>query len=207
VTKRLVLLDAPQRLQIAVMLSRPEAEDCSIMRILAVTLLAALCLVEPAAAGGFVHEIKAGLVAHDVDGLWSGFRLEDQTADINIEAILSPSVPFLWGALRPAVGGTINTRGQTSNAYLDARWEAGAPAGLFFALGIGAAVHNGHLDPDAPDRKALGSRVLFHIPLEVGYRFDTHSSLSVYFEHMSNGNLARDNEGMDFLGVRYGYRF
>lgn len=178
------------------------------MRILAVvTLLAAVCLVDPAAAGGLVHEIKAGLVAHDVDGLWSGFRLEDQTADVNIEAILSPSLPFLWGTIRPAVGGTINTRGQTSDAYVDARWETGAPVGLFFALGLGAAVHNGHLDPDAAGRKALGSRVLFHVPIELGYRFDAHNSLSVYFEHMSNADLADDNEGMDFLGVRYGYRF
>lgn len=180
------------------------------MRAYAFALTVGLCLagaVPPADAGGFVYEIKAGVLAHDVDGLWSGFRLEDQAADINLEAILSPSLPFLGGAIRPAVGGTINTRGQTSNAYLDARWEIGSPVGIFFALGLGAAVHNGHLDPDAVDRKALGSRVLFHIPIELGYRFDPHNSLSVYFEHMSNANTFDSNEGMDFLGVRYGYRF
>jgi hypothetical protein len=180
------------------------------MRIFALAVTVGLCLtaaVPSAEAGGFVYEIKTGVLAHDVDGLWSGFRLEDQTADINIEAILSPSLPFLWGTIRPAVGGTINTRGQTSNAYVDARWETGAPVGIFFALGLGAAVHNGHLEPDAVDRKALGSRVLFHIPIELGYRFDAHNSLSVYFEHMSNANTSDNNEGMDFLGLRYGYRF
>ena len=57
------------------------------------------------------------------------------------------------------------------------------------------------------DRKAFGSRVLFHIPVELGYRFDQHNSLSVYFEHMSNAGLASSNEGMDFLGMRYGYKF
>jgi hypothetical protein len=31
--------------------------------------------------------------------------------------------------------------------------------------------------------------------------------VSVYFEHTSNANLARYNEGLDAIGVRYGYRF
>jgi hypothetical protein len=57
------------------------------------------------------------------------------------------------------------------------------------------------------DRKALGSRVLFHIPVEIGYRLDEHNSLSAYFEHMSNAYTVDPNEGMDRLGVRYGYRF
>jgi lipid A 3-O-deacylase len=55
--------------------------------------------------------------------------------------------------------------------------------------------------------QALGSRVLFHIPAEVGYRFDDHNSLSAYFEYMSNAYTVSPNEGMDRLGIRYGYRF
>ena len=180
------------------------------VRLLSAFVLATMLLagaVLPVEAGDLLYELRGGMVAHDVDGLWSGFRLEKETADINLEAIFSPSLPILWGAIRPAIGGTINTRGDTSNAYIDARWEIEAPSGIFFALGVGAAVHNGHLDIDSPDRKALGSRVLFHIPLELGYRFDAHNSLSVYFEHMSNAYLADNNEGMDFVGMRYGYRF
>ena len=45
------------------------------------------------------------------------------------------------------------------------------------------------------------------MPLEAGWRFDEHNSLSVYFDHISNGNTADVNEGLDDLGVRYGYRF
>jgi lipid A 3-O-deacylase len=166
-----------------------------------------LSLDQSANAGGLLYEVRGGVVAHDVPDLWSGFRVERGTADINLEAIFSPSLPFLWGTIRPAVGGTINTQGDTSNGYVDARWEIEAPCGVFFALGLGAAVHDGHVDPDAIDRKALGSRVLFHIPFELGYRFDAHNSVSVYYEHMSNANLAGVNEGMDFVGARYGYRF
>ena len=81
--------------------------------------------------------------------------------------------------------------------------------GTFFSIGAGGTVHNGETKLLAFDQtdKALGSRVLFHFPLEIGYRFDGHNSLSVYFEHMSNGYTRDENEGLDRLGVRYGYRF
>lgn len=161
----------------------------------------------PSLANDFIREIKAGALAHDVDGLWSGFSREGETVDLNAEVILAPSLPFLWGAIRPALGGTLNFQGGTSHAYIDARWEIETPTGIFFAAGLGAAVHDGDLELKSPDRKALGSRVLFHIPLEIGFRFDQHNSLSVYFEHLSNANLADVNEGIDYLGVRYGYRF
>jgi lipid A 3-O-deacylase len=150
-------------------------------------------------------ELRGGVLAHDVPGLWSGFRLESGV-DINAE-LLGPGVAFLGGTLRPAIGGSVNTAGYTSKAYLDARWEIDLRYGVFFGLGLGAAIHDGNLDPTEPDRKALGSRVLFHIPFELGYRFDERQSISVYFEHMSNGNLADHNEALDSIGIRYGYRF
>lgn len=150
-------------------------------------------------------ELRGGVLAHDVPGLWSGFRLESGV-DINAE-VLGPGVMFLGGALRPALGASINTAGGTSKGYLDARWEFDTPSRFFFALGLGAAVHDGVLGPTDPDRKALGSRVLFHIPFEIGYRLDERQSISVYFEHTSNAWLAKSNEGLDNVGVRYGIRF
>jgi hypothetical protein len=169
--------------------------------------LAGVGIADPAFANGLVHELKLGVLAHDVPDLWSGFRAEPSSVDINVEAILSPSVVFLGGTLRPAIGGSINTEGATSHGYIDARWEYETPSGIFFATGVGGAVHDGQLELDDLDRKALGSRVLFHIPLEVGLRFDAHNSLSAYFEHTSNGFIVNTNEGLDRLGIRYGYRF
>ena len=160
-------------------------------------------------AGGLVRELRGGVLAHDVPNLWSGFRTENDAVAINVEAIFSPSLPLFGGMIRPAIGASIATEGGTSNAYLDARWEFETATGIFFSVGAGGTVHNGETKLLAFDQtdKALGSRVLFHFPLEIGYRFDGHNSLSVYFEHMSNGYTRDENEGLDRLGVRYGYRF
>lgn len=171
-------------------------------------LLAAIFLTTPSAqAGDLVYEIKGGILAHDVPDLWSGFRLEMPAADLNFEVMFNRAMAFAGGAVRPTVGVTINPRGDTSHVYADLRWQYETSSGVYFGLGLGAAVHDGHIDPDSPYRKALGSRVLFHIPAEIGYRFDHHNSISIYFEHTSNGYTQDYNEALDRLGMRYGYRF
>lgn len=151
-------------------------------------------------------EVRAGVLAHDVPDLWAGFNLEDGV-DINAELLFGRGLRLFGGRLRPALGASVNSAGYTSRVYLDARWEIEWQSGIFLGLGLGAAIHDGEIDASEPDMKALGSRVLFHIPLELGFRLDAHNSVSVYFEHTSNANLADQNEGLDAVGVRYGYRF
>jgi opacity protein-like surface antigen len=85
------------------------------------------------------------------------------------------------------------------------RWEIEAPSGVFFALGMGAAVHNGELTAVDADRKALGSRVLFHPSAELGYRFDGVNSVSLFADHMSNGFTQQYNDGLDTIGIRFGH--
>ncbi len=161
----------------------------------------------------FVREVKIGFLNHDMPGLWSGLQRE-RGIGINGELILSPSVPLFGGHVRPALGGTYtvstNNRPAMSKAYADVRWMFEAQSGMFVSLGIGAAVHSGVIGGNAGDdvsRKWLGHRVLFHIPLEVGFRLDAHQSVSLYFDHVSNGYTSTYNEGLDTLGVRYGYKF
>jgi hypothetical protein len=180
------------------------------MRI-AVAAIAALALGtalprDAAAQAPSTFELRGGVLAHDVPGLWAGFNLEDGV-DINVEVLFGRGLTVLGGSLRPALGASVNTAGYTSRAYLDARWEVPLGSRIFLGIGLGAAVHDGLLDASEPDRKALGSRVLFHIPLEIGLRLDAKSSVSLYFEHVSNWDLADANEGLDAIGVRYGYKF
>ena len=166
---------------------------------------------EPAAGGGLIYELKIGAQVHDVPYMWSGFHVERYAADLNLEAMFSPSISFWGGALRPALGATINFNGDTSKAYLDARWQRDFDSGMFLGLGLGVAVHDGSTlfktyVPD-PDSKELGRRVLFHPNVEIGYRYDEHRTVSIYFEHISNASTAPWNEGLDTLGIRLGHRF
>jgi len=79
---------------------------------------------------------------------------------------------------------------------------------MFFAnSGIGLAVHDGDLDSDDRDKKQLGSKLLFRIPIEIGISFGEHHRLSVMFDHISNAYLASPNEGLDTIGIRYGLQF
>jgi len=167
----------------------------------------ACAAAEPALADGLFHELKFGVLDHDTPDLWSGFRAEPDSVALNFEALFSPYFAFLGGTVRPALGASINTEGETSNVYLDARYQYEFQNGFFVGLGVGGTVHDGQLTLKDWNQKALGSRVLFHIPLEIGYRIDAHNSISAYFEHMSNAYTVDPNEGLDRLGVRYGYRF
>jgi len=155
---------------------------------------------------GYIYELKFGVLNHDVDGLWSGLSSENGI-DFNLEAILEPSLTFFGGALRPALGISLNDSGNTSKIYCDARWQYDFKIRLFMTLGVGATLQNGATDTNATNMKALGSPLLFHIPLEFGYYFIQHYSISVYFDHISNAYLNDHNEGLDTLGLRLGYRF
>lgn len=181
----------------------------SVLSAAALPVFAVVGAASPSLAGDLLYALKIGVLAHDVPDLWSGFQAERDAADINIEAQFAAAWALPWGAIRPVIGGTINTRGDTSHVYIDARWQIECPSRIFFEVGLGAAVHDGELGgPGAdPDKKWLGSRVLLHIPVEVGVHLDAHSDLSVYFEHTSNAYTQDDNEGLDRIGVRYGYRF
>lgn len=54
--------------------------------------------------------------------------------------------------------------------------------------------------------KELGSRNLFRIPFEIGFALNDRLRISIMFDHVSNAYLAQPNEGLDTLGVRFGFR-
>lgn len=161
---------------------------------------------EPDSKQTIFHEIKLGLLAHDVDGLWSGSSREDGE-DINCEAVFTSVVRLLGGDIHPVLGTSINTQGYTSKIYLDGVWRYYVTKNIHGSFGLGVTIHNGEDHLVSQDMKALGSQVLFHMPLEVGYTFYSQYTLSIYFDHISNAGLSEENEGLDTLGVRLGYTF
>ena len=157
---------------------------------------------------GLLHSLTLGLLAHDVDGLWSGHR-EESGLDVELEAVFARAgFQAPGGRIRPNLGVTLNTSGDTSFAYAGFVWEFTSRRGLFLQLGAGAAWHDGETETRGDeDKKELGSRWLFRIPIELGFAVGEHHRVSVAFVHVSNAGLADENEGLDTLGLRYGYRF
>ena len=152
-------------------------------------------------------EIRTGILAHDVDHLWSNLHVEGGI-DFNLELVFfKPSLRLLSGIILPNVGVTVNSRGYTNKLYAGFLWEWQTRQGLFLDLGLGAAVHDGELNTVVPGRKLLGRRVLFRIPVEVGYRLSVRCRVSLMFSHVSNGYTAEYNQGLDVLGLRVGYCF
>ncbi len=161
----------------------------------------------PTSTSPIFYGFRVGLLAHDVDGLWSNTRAEGGI-DANAEIVLKKPSGVLWGGvLLPNFGVSINSQGDTSKIYGGVVWEFLFGNGLFFNTGAGLAVHDGQLESDDSNNKQLGSRLLFRIPIEFGLTFFERHRLSILFDHISNAYLADPNEGLDTLGVRYGFQF
>ena len=157
--------------------------------------------------GGAVRELRTGPAIHDIDGLWSNDSKE-KGPDLCLEVVFNTTLFRLLGASAyPNGGAGFNTRGDTSKIYggFLLQWEP--PSAFFFSTGIGLALHDGERETDSAGRKSLGSQMLFRIPIEIGYAIDRHHRLAIAFDHLSNAGLASPNEGMDTLGLVYGYRF
>ena len=156
---------------------------------------------------GIFYGIRAGLLVHDLGGLWSHTRAEGGV-DWNVEIVFSKPSCLIWGgSILPNLGISINSQGDTSKAYGGFVWEFLFSNGFFFNIGTGLAVHNGQLESDDSNKKQLGSRVLFREPIEFGFTVFERHRISIMFDHISNAYLASPNEGMDTFGVRYGFQF
>ena len=168
-------------------------------------ILAAVLPLPALAESSWLYEVRGSVLAHDIPIVAAG-KWESGVA-LNGEVAFTPSLPLFGGAIRPALGGSFAFNGQTSWAYLDARWEWAGPL-FFFGLGVGPSIHTGdELYYSTNGHKGLGSRVLFHIPLEVGLQITPANRVAVYYEHVSNGFLAYPNPGMDNVGLRLAHRF
>jgi len=161
----------------------------------------------PAEHSPLIHELRLGIAAHDVDALWSGEHKE-KGVDYSAEVVFGKRIAeFGSGVVRPNLGFDWHNRGDTSKAYGGLVWHWTNDRRLSFEVGLGAAVHTGERETRDPHLKQLGSKLLFRIPIELGWQCAERQRVSLFFEHVSNAWLADENEGMDLLGVRWAYRF
>jgi len=172
-----------------------------------VALLVGAGTAAPAlAAAGGVDETKFGLMAHDI-GL--GDHHVEPGIDVNAELLfVSPTLFQAIGSPRPHFGVSVNAAGATSYAYGGLTWTVALGERGFLGLAAGGAIHDGKVEGEVEaNRKRLGSRVLFHAGIELGYRLTSTVSLSILLDHMSNANLAPRNGGLTNIGLRTGLRF
>ena len=160
------------------------------------------------ASGSFLQELNFGLHYHDAAVF--GNREEDGVA-ISAEAIFR-TWAFLddIGAPRPTLGAYLNTAGDTSYAYAGVTWsfEEVILDDAFINLFLGLTIHNGGLTRfGGQSGKEFGSRIIFREAVELGYRFGGRHGVSFLVDHISNANTSGNNEGLDSVAIRYGYRF
>jgi lipid A 3-O-deacylase len=178
-----------------------------------------LMATPPRASGplwGIVSQVRVGVLSHDMaftgdSGLTfpDPFRHRHESgANVSGEVtFVSPAIFNHIGSPRPRVGASVNLAGYTNDVYADLNWRYAFHAGPFAEAFFGEAWHDGALRHANPHRSELGARFLFHLGLEAGWRLHGHQDLSVMWEHLSNGSFAHPNQGLDSLGIRYGYRF
>lgn len=181
-----------------------------------VALLAALGLTWPGAGWarqtGPVYEVRLGLFEHDSDFFGDG---HEEGLDVNLEVLFRSEVlPFAlpqgWpGRLRPMIGVTTQADGETTDQiYGGLTWDFPAAPGHSLRLGFGISAHDGRLDRDGDDdRLALGQRMLWLASFEYAVQLMGPHSVSLYYQHSSNGPLPGPNDGIDNIGVRFGYRW
>lgn len=160
-----------------------------------------------AAANDWNYAVAAGVMAHDPDLGWAKRNVEGGT-DYNIEVLLNrPLFGMPFGSVRPNIGVSINDQGDTSRLYAGILWQLRPAPKLLFNAGVGLALHDGETSSDNREDKQFGSRVVFRLPFELGYEFNSRNQLLLTLVHMSNGYLASPNHGMDALGIRYRFLF
>ena len=123
--------------------------------------------------------------------------------------ILFFSPDYLHGlkAPRPHVGISVNSAGDTNQAYLGLTWEYDFKQDYFANFSLGAGYHDGYKETPLLDRKSLGCKLLFRESLNVGYRLNKSNSIMAHLDHISNAKLCSTNEGLESVGFRYGYHF
>ena len=159
----------------------------------------------PRESKGLISEVRVGFLVHDI-GPFS--RNEEDGFNGNFEVLFtSPSwLKKIW-APRPHIGLSVNSAGDTSQAYVGLTWEWRFWRNWFIDFSLGGAIHDGKKTTTRIDRKELGCRVLFRESFELGYIFKERHSITGFLDHISNANICDANEGLESFGIRYGYRF
>lgn len=165
-----------------------------------------------------ISELRFGVLIHDsvfLNSHHSNYlnpfeNRYESGADFNPEIVfVSPDFLDVVFSPRFHIGGTINSGDDTNSAYAVASWDYIWDNDAFLEGFLGMAWHDGEQhDGNADGKIEFGSRMLFRLGAEVGWRWQKVHGFSFIWEHLSNaGWLSDKNQGVNNIGLRYGYRF
>jgi lipid A 3-O-deacylase len=180
----------------------------------------AALLMAPAANAG-VNEIHVGVMDHNI--CVTNCKNADKEDGPNVEFQVSFDSPgFLsWaGSPQPYLMASFNTGGDTSFAGAGLEWRWNFAGNWALEPGVGVVIHDGETNnpfangtPEAAafsdEHVLLGSDVLFRTSLGLTYDFEGPWEAQIFYEHLSHGQIFASgrNQGLDELGVRFGYQF
>lgn len=162
-----------------------------------------------------LSEVRFGIFAHNVyngflpvmPGSWIGVG---QIEDLNVELLFDlPDADVMhWiGSPRLNLGGTANFAGWESMAHLGLTWTVPVLDTPFFVEGtFGGAIHNGYLRRAPAGYRWLGCRVNFYESASLGVNVTEQASVMLTYEHTSNLDACKFNQGLSNLGVRVGFK-
>jgi hypothetical protein len=165
---------------------------------------------------GLFSEIRGGAIWHDPGSKEDSFAINGELlfaspVPARVTAGLDPLYRWVLEP-RPHVGFTANTGGKTSKGYFGLTWTATLARnvlrpgdGIRFDLLFGGSVNDGLHSRDLSGRRDVGGNLLFHMGVELGYQIDRAWSVSLFLDHDSNGGTAKQNDGLNSLGLRLGF--
>jgi lipid A 3-O-deacylase len=185
------------------------------------TLLIALAsLVAPAHAK--IEELRVGVVGNvrSDHGDITGGKYGALNAEFDLVSSSPDFLNFL-GSPRPYAFVSVPTAEDSvtfGGVGLIWRWEFAD--GWAFEPGFGYVIHDGEIDnpftPGTPEagvfeaeHQLLGSRDLFRTTFALEREFGDRVAAQLYWQHMSHGQILDSgrNQGLDYVGLRFSYRF
>lgn len=180
----------------------------------------AMMALAPQAQAG-IDEIHVGVMAHNICVL--DCKNADKEGGPNVEFQVSFDSPgFLsWaGAPQPYIMASVNTAGDTSFGGFGLEWRWDFAEGWVLEPGVGYVIHDGATENPYPagsqanvdfsrDHLLLGSEDLFRTSIGLTRDFEGPWEGQLFFEHLSHGQIigSGHNQGVDQIGIRFGYQF
>jgi lipid A 3-O-deacylase len=169
-----------------------------------------------------IDEVRVGAVGNIRSDHGDIVEGKHEGANIELEIVSSsPDLLNFIGSPRPYLFGSVATDEDGVNfggVGLIWRWEFAD--GWAFEPGFGYIIHDGETDNPFPDgspeaiafeadNQLLGSRDLFRSSFALEREFGDRAAMQLYWEHMSHGQALDQgrNQGLDYVGLRFLYRF